>query len=52
MDFNYDQHKDASGTATKILDILVNEDGVCSMWEMARTDFEIDPNQLDLFPNG
>jgi len=48
-DFNYDQHKDTSGTATKIMDILVAQDGTCSVFEMAKTDFFRDPNQLKLF---
>ncbi len=47
MDANYDQLKDTTGTAKKILDHLVNEKGECSMWEMARLDFEINPNQLE-----
>lgn len=49
MTYNYDQHKDQSGTAKAILDILVKQDGTCTMLEMAKADFEIDPNQLDLF---
>lgn len=36
--------------ATSILDALVNENGTCTMWKQFRQDFEIDPNQLDLFP--
>ena len=48
MDANYDQHKDTSGTATKILDALVKNDGTCTVFEMAKLDFEIDPNQLQL----
>lgn len=49
MEYNYDQHNDKTGTATKIMDILVSEDGTCSVFEMAKSDFEVDPNQLDLF---
>ena len=49
MDYNYDQCRDTTGTATKILDILVSDKGVCAVWEMAKTEFEIDPNQLELF---
>ncbi len=48
MEYNYDQHKDKSGTATKILDILVRDNGECAVWKMAKEDFEIDPNQLTL----
>jgi len=49
LEYNYDQHKDTSGTATKILDTLVKDDGTCTVWEMAKDDFAIDPNQLDIF---
>jgi hypothetical protein len=49
QDFNYDQHKDQSGTAQKILGHLVKPDGTCTMWDAFRADFEIDPSQLELF---
>lgn len=49
MTYNYDQHKDTSGTAKSILDQLIRQDGTCTILEMAKVDFEIDPNQLDLF---
>ena len=49
MDANYDQHKDTTGTAKKILDHLVHNNGECQVFKMARQEFEIDPNQLDLF---
>lgn len=52
MEYNYDQLKDTTGTATKIMDLLVSEDGTCSVFEMAKADFEIDPNQLNLFSDG
>ena len=48
VDANYDQHKDVSGTARKILDHLVKDDGTCTVYEMAKQDFAIDPNQLEL----
>jgi len=48
MDANYDQHDDPSGTATKILDHLVKNDGTCTVYEMAKLDFGIDPDQLKL----
>jgi len=48
MDANYDQHNDTSGTATKILNHLVKDDGTCMVYEMAKLDFGIDPNQLEL----
>lgn len=47
--YNYDQLNDESGTATKILDTLIRPDGTCTVWEMAKEDFAIDPNQLQLF---
>jgi hypothetical protein len=49
MDNNYDQLKDTTGTASKILDALVRPDGTCTVWEMAKEDFAIDPDQLKLF---
>lgn len=48
IDANYDQHKDISGTARKILDHLVKDDGTCTVYEMAKQDFAIDPNQMEL----
>jgi hypothetical protein len=48
IDANYDQHKDVSGTARKILDHLVKDDGTCTVYEMAKQDFAIDPDQLAL----
>ncbi len=47
--FNYDQLKDKSGTAERILGTLVRDNGSCSMWELFQHDFAIDPNQLQLF---
>lgn len=49
MHFNYDQLKDTTGTASNILNHLVKPDGTCTVWEMAKEDFAIDPNQLQLF---
>jgi hypothetical protein len=49
IDSNYDQLKDTSGTARKILDTLVKPDGTCTMWETFKSDFAIDPDQLKLF---
>ena len=48
IDANYDQHKDVSGTASKILGHLVKDDGTCTVYEMAKQDFAIDPDQLAL----
>lgn len=49
MDCNYEQHKDTTGTATKILNSLVSQDGKCIMFQLLKSDLEIDPNQLKLF---
>ncbi len=49
IDANYDQLKDTTGTATKILNHLVHDDGSCQVFEMAKQDFAIDPNQLEIF---
>ena len=46
MLYNYDAFNNE--IATKILDTLVQEDGTCEMWEMCKSDFAIDPNQLEL----
>lgn len=48
-EYNYDQLKDKTWTATKIMDTLVKQDGTCTVYEMAKQDFAIDPNQLELF---
>ncbi len=47
--YNYDQLKDTTGTARQILDTLVRNDGTCAVYEMAKSDFAIDPNKLELF---
>ena len=44
LEYNYTQSKDAR----EMLDYLVKADGTCTMWEMAKADFAIDPNQLSL----
>jgi len=49
IDANYDQLKDETGTARKILNHLVKQDGTCTMWETFKHDLEIDPSQLELF---
>lgn len=48
IDANYDQHKDVTGTATKILSHLVKDDGTCTVYKMAKQDFAIDPDQMEL----
>jgi hypothetical protein len=49
IEYNYDQLNDHTGTSRKILDHLVSANGRCAVFEMAKGDFEIDPNQLKLF---
>jgi hypothetical protein len=49
INYNYDQLKDSSGIARKIMDELVKDDGTCTVYEMAKLEFGIDPNQLKLF---
>jgi hypothetical protein len=44
--YNYDAVNNE--TATKILNDLVKDDGTCQVFEMAKSDFEIDPNQLEI----
>ena len=48
LNYNYDQHNDKSGTAKKILDTLVLQDGTCTFYEMAKADLFQDDNQLEL----
>lgn len=47
VNHNYDACNNK--VARQILDHLVHDDGTCAVFEMAKTDFEIDPNQLKLF---
>jgi len=47
VNYNYDAVNNE--VATKILDSLIKYDGTCSMWKEFKHDFEIDPNQLELF---
>lgn len=47
--YNYDQLNDTLGVARKIMSELVKDDGTCTVFEMAKQDFFIDPNQLKLF---
>ena len=52
LTYNYDQiDNDVEGdtVATKIMNELVKQDGTCAVFEMAKADFEINPNQLNLF---
>jgi len=44
--YNYDAVNNK--TATAILNELVKDDGTCTVFEMAKQDFAIDPNQLKL----
>lgn len=47
MLYNYDAVNNE--TATNILGMLVTDNGTCTVWEMAKQDFAIDPNQATLF---
>jgi len=49
INYNYDQLRDETGTARKIMNELVAQDGTCSVFEMAKIDFFVDPDQLKLF---
>lgn len=49
MEYNYDQHNDKSGTARKILDTLVDDDGACAMFKQFEKDLTLN-NKLPLFP--
>jgi hypothetical protein len=42
MEFNYDQLKDTTGTARKMLDALVRQDGTCTMFETFKADLRTD----------
>lgn len=47
VNWNYDACNNK--VARAILDHLVKDDGTCTMYEMCKSDFAIDPNQLKLF---
>ena len=47
MNYNYDAVN--NDVATAILNDLVKDDGTCQVFEMAKLDFEIDPDQLTLY---
>jgi hypothetical protein len=50
MNYNYEQHKDESGTCGRLLNDLVNQDGTCTMWKTFQDLYVFrDPNQLSLF---
>lgn len=44
--WNYDQV--GNEVARQIMDNFVKQDGTCTVFEMAKKDFEIDPNQTFL----
>lgn len=48
LEWNYDQV--GNELAKKIMDNFVKTDGTCTVYEMAKEDFAIDPNQINLFP--
>lgn len=41
MEYNYDQLKDSTGTARKVLNELVANDGTCSMFKTFEKDFSL-----------
>ena len=45
--YNYDACNNK--TARAILDCLVKDSGDCEMWKLCQVDFEINPNQIDIF---
>ncbi len=45
--YNYDAVNNE--VASNILNELVRQDGTCTMWQLAKQDFFIDPDQLKLF---
>lgn len=49
FNWNYDQIKDTTGTSRAILNHLVKNDGTCSMYEMDKSTFFKDKNQMELF---
>lgn len=49
MNYNYDQV--GNDLAREIMTELVSANGTCAVYEMAKEDFAIDPNQQSLFPN-
>lgn len=50
QEYNYDAVNNE--VATKILGELVKDDGTCTMFEMCKSDFQIDPNQVKIqFPS-
>lgn len=49
VQFNYNYDACNNEIASKILNDLVKNDGSCTMFEMAKSDFAIDTSQLKLF---
>lgn len=47
LTYNYDQCNNE--VASNILSALVSNDGTCQMFELCKSDFAIDKNQLNLF---
>ncbi len=48
--FNYDQLKDTTGTASNIMDLLIKNDGTCTMFQRFENDFSLKPKVTPLFP--
>ncbi len=49
VQFEHNYEAAGNETASAILNHLVRKDGTCAMWEMAKSDFAVDPNQTKLF---
>lgn len=47
LSYNYEACNNK--VARKILDSLVTDRGVCTMWKAFKSDFAIDPNQMNIF---
>ena len=49
IQMNYNYSAIGNPIASAIMMELVEKDGTCTVYEMAKSDFAIDPNQLKLF---
>ena len=49
VQLNYNYEACDNEVAENILNALVEQDGTCTMFDMFKKDFEIDPNQERLF---
>lgn len=42
MEYNYEQLREPTGKLTEVMNLLVKEDGTCTVFEMAKADFEVE----------